>query len=94
MFGWDKAKVLAYGFLLGTAGVRLLTSRDAKKAYTQVTAAALRCADEVVKTANLVKESCDDITAEAKAINERRQEEERAREIEDAKAILAEAEAN
>ena len=54
----------------------------------------MRCADEVVKTANLVKESCDDITAEAKAINERRQEEERAREIEDAKAILAEAEAN
>ena len=91
MFGWDKVRVLTYGFLLGTAGVKLLTSADAKKAYTQVTAAALRCADETVRTANLVKESCDDIVAEAKAINERRQALAREREIADAKAVIAQA---
>ena len=94
MFDWARTRLLAYGFLLGTAGVRLLTSQDAKKAYTHITAAALRCADEVVKTANQVKEGCDDIAAEARAINERRSQQEREREIEDAWAILAEAEAN
>ena len=91
MSGWGKARLLGYGFLLGTAGVKLLGSRDAKTAYTYVTAAVLRGVDEVVKTATAIKENCDDIGAEAKAINERRSAEERQREIADAKALLAEA---
>ena len=36
-----KGKFLAYGFLLGTAGVKILSSKDAKKVYTSVTAACL-----------------------------------------------------
>lgn len=34
-----KWKALIGGFFLGTAGVRILSSRDAKTAYTHVTAA-------------------------------------------------------
>ena len=48
--------------------------------------------DEVVKTATTLKENADDISAEAKAINERRAAEARQREIEDARALLREAE--
>ena len=89
MFGWKRARFLAYGFLLGTAGVKALSSSDAKRVYTHVTAAVMRGVDEVVKTAAAVKENCDDIAAEAKAINERRYEQARELEIEDARAVLA-----
>ena len=81
------------GALLGSAGVKLLSSKDAKKAYTHVTAAVLRCKDEVVKTATTLKENCEDIKADADDINAKRYEEDRKREIEDAKAVIAEAEA-
>ena len=82
---------MGYGFLLGTAGVKVLGSADAKKVYTQVTAAALRGVDEVTRLATSIKESCEDIAAEAREINERRSAEARQREIEDAKAKLEEA---
>ena len=89
---WHTVKLLAYGFLAGTAGVKVLSSQDAKTAYTHVTAAAMRCVDDVVKTATVIKENCDDIAADAKAINDKRAAEARAREIADAKALLAEVE--
>ena len=38
------------GMLFGSAGIKLLSSSDAKKAYTHVTAAALRCKDSVIPT--------------------------------------------
>ena len=78
---WVTTRFLAYGFLLGTAGVKLLGSDDAKKVYTHVTAAVLRGADSVIETANNIKENCEDIAAEAKEINLRRSEEARLREI-------------
>ena len=92
MCGWDKVKLLGYGFLIGTAGVKVLSSRDAKTVYTHVTAAVMRGVDDVVKTATTIKENCDDIGAAAKSINERRYAEDRLREIEDARALLAEGE--
>ena len=60
------------GALFGSAGIRLLSSRDAKKAYTHVTAAALRCRDTVMETVDTVQENCSDILADARAINEER----------------------
>lgn len=80
------------GALFGSAGIRLLSSKDAKKAYTHVTAAVMRCADSVMETATTLKENCGDIKADAKEINEKRYEEERLKEIEDAKAVIADAE--
>ena len=79
--------------LLGTYGVKLLTSKDMKKLYTQGTAAVLRMKDEVLKDVTLLRENCEDIAADAKEINEQRQAEYDAQQIEDAKALLASAEA-
>ena len=87
--GWLRTRFIAYGFLLGTAGVKILTSDDAKKVYTHCTAAVLRGVDDVTKTYNELKENCEDIAAEAKQINEKRFAEKEAKMIEDAKAVLA-----
>ena len=57
------------GVLFGTAGIKVLSSKDAKKAYTHYTAAALRAKDEVMKTVTKVQENAEDIYAEAKQIN-------------------------
>ncbi|MBQ9345959.1 MAG: hypothetical protein IJT94_01295 [Oscillibacter sp.] len=76
MFGihwnWKKAAVFAGGALFGSAGVKLLTSRDAKTAYTHMTAAALRCRDSVLCTVDRARECAGDILADAKEINEKR----------------------
>jgi uncharacterized membrane protein len=50
----------------------VLSSKDAKKAYTQVTAAALRAKECVMKVATNIQENAEDIYAEAKQINEER----------------------
>ena len=67
-----KIGLFAGGVLFGTAGVKLLSSRDAKKVYTECTAAALRAKDCVMKTATAVQENAEDILAEAQQINEER----------------------
>ncbi len=73
---WGKLGLFAAGLLVGTAGVKVLTSKDAKKAYTHATAAVLRGKDSVMKTYTTAKENCSDILADAKAINEERAKQE------------------
>ncbi len=70
----NKAKIGLFlgGVLFGTAGIKLLSSKDAKKCYTHATAAVLRAKESVMKTANVVKENAGDILADAKEINEAR----------------------
>ena len=67
----DKVKtgVFAAGVLFGTAGVKILASDDAKKLYTNCTAAVLRAKECILKTAATVQENAGDILAEAKQIN-------------------------
>ena len=89
MGAFKIVRLVTYGFLAGTAGLKLLSSTDFKNAYTQVTAACMRMGDTVAEKATLLKENCDDILANAKDINEKRAEEEEARKIADAKEILA-----
>ena len=60
------------GALFGSVGVKLLTSKDAKKAYTHVTAAGLRMKDAAMETVTTVQENAADILASAKDINEAR----------------------
>lgn len=60
------------GALFGSAGVKLLASKDAKKAYTHITAAGLRMKDSVMETVTCVQENAADILASAKDINEQR----------------------
>ena len=67
-----KIGLFAGGVLFGTAGVKLLSSKDAKKVYTECTAAALRAKDCVMKTVTNVQENAEDILAEAQQMNEER----------------------
>ncbi len=69
---WGKLGLFAGGVLFGTAGIKILSSRDAKKVYTQTTAAALRAKECVMTTGTKIKENADDILADAKRINEER----------------------
>ncbi len=81
---WKKLGTFAGGVLFGTAGLRILTSKDAKKCYTHATAAVLRAKSNVMETVTNVRENCGDILADAKEINEQREAEEEAALIEDA----------
>ena len=78
-----KLAMFAAGVLFGTAGIKLLSSKDAKKAYTHTTAAALRAKDSVMKTVTTARENVEDIYSDAKAINEQRAEDEAAAVVED-----------
>ena len=78
-----KIALFIGGTLLGSAGFKLLSGKDARKAYSHVTAAALRCKDEVMKQVDLVQEGCSDILADAKQINARREAEAAAEYIEE-----------
>ena len=78
-----KLAMFAAGVLFGTAGIKLLSSKNAKKAYTHTTAAALQAKDSVMKTVTTARENVEDIYSDAKAINEQRAEDEDAAVVED-----------
>lgn len=80
---WSKIGLFAAGILTGTAGVKILTSKDAKKVYAQAAAAALRGKDCVMETYTKAKENAGDILAEAKDINAKREEKAAAETIQD-----------
>lgn len=67
-----KVALFVGGTLFGTAGVKILSSRDAKKAYVHATAAALRAKDCVMDVVTTVQENAEDVLAEAKEVNENR----------------------
>ena len=81
-----KIGLFAGGVLFGSAGIKALSSKDAKKVYTQGTAAVLRVKDCLMKTATTVQENAEDILAEAKQINKDREESE-AEEVLEAEAF-------
>ena len=72
----NKLGAFALGTLFGTAGIKVLSSKDAKKAYVHTTAAALRSKESVMTTVTTVRENAEDILAMAKDINEARAKEE------------------
>ena len=76
--------LFAAGVLFGTAGIKVLSSKDAKKVYTHTTAAVLRAKDSVMETVTAVRENAEDIYADAKAINQQRAQREADAVIEDA----------
>ena len=87
-----KLGLFAAGLLFGTAGIKVLSSKDAKKVYTHTTAAVLRAKDSVMETVTTVRENAEDIYADAKAINEQRAQEAAAAVVEDTSKDEAEAE--
>jgi len=87
---WKRLALFAGGVLFGTAGVSILSSKDAKKVYTHCTAAVLRCKDAVVNQTEILKENCQDIYEDASDINEKRYEEEDQKKLEAARALVKE----
>ena len=83
MFNAKKVALFVGGVVFGSAGFKILASKDAKKVYTQTTAAVLRMKDSTMETVNKVQEQAGDILADAKAINETRAAEAAAEVIED-----------
>ena len=69
---YKKLALFVGGTLFGSAGFKLLSSKDAKKLYAHTTAAVLRVKQSILKTATSVQESAADIVATAKDINEER----------------------
>ena len=69
---YKNLALFAGGVLFGSAGIKLLSSKDAKKLYTHTTAAALRMKETVMDTVAAVQENAGDILAEAKELNEQR----------------------
>ena len=65
--------LFAAGVLFGTAGIKALSSKDAKKLYTNCTAAVLRAKKVVMDTVTTIQENAEDIYADAKQINEERE---------------------
>lgn len=70
-----NVNLFAAGLALGTVGLKVLTSKDAKKVYAGIVAAGLRAKETVLETAEKVQASASDVLAEAQEINEARNEE-------------------
>ena len=74
--------IFALGTLFGLEGIKLLSSREAKKVYAHCTAGVLRAKDDVLDQVTVLQENCSDIYEEAKAINA---EKEKSRDFEEVK---------
>ena len=85
-----KLALFLGGVAFGTAGVKILSSKDAKKVYTSCTAAFLRAKECVMNTVSTVQENAGDIYAGAKEINEERAAKAEAEAFADAEAEAAE----
>ena len=66
---YTKLACFAGGALFGSFGVKLLSSKDAKKAYFPMTAAGLRMKDSVMETVTTGPENAGDILSSAKQLN-------------------------
>ena len=73
---WKGLGIFALGALFGLEGIKLLSSKDAKKVYAHCTAGVLRAKDSVLDQITTLQENCSDIYEEAKAINEERAQKE------------------
>ena len=78
-----KLGLFAGGVLFGTAGLKILGSREAKNVYTHTTAAVLRAKEGIMTAVTSVKENAGDILADAKELNEQRAAEAEAETVED-----------
>lgn len=67
---YKKGGIFAAGVLFGTAGIKALSSKDAKNVYTKITAAVLRAKDCVLDVVSNIQENAQDIYAGAQQIND------------------------
>lgn len=87
---YSKLACFVGGTLFGSFGIKLLSTKDAKKVYVHATAAGLRMKDSVMETVTNVQENAADVLASAKELNEERAakeaEESEAAKVEDVEA--------
>lgn len=69
---YTKLACFVGGTLFGSVGLKLLSSKDAKKVYIHAAAAGLRAKDSVMETVTTVQENAADILASARDLNEAR----------------------
>lgn len=81
-----KIAIFVYGALFGSAGLKILASKDARKLYTHLTAAGLRYKQELMRNVDEVQAACSDILADARQINAEREAAEGAAYVEDTAA--------
>lgn len=67
---YKKGGIFAAGVLFGTAGIKALSSKDAKNVYTKVTAAVLRSKGLCIRCSINIQENAQDIYAGAQQIND------------------------
>ena len=72
MIGLKKLAFFVGGAVFGSAGIKLLSSKDAKEVYAHIVAAALRIKDSVMETVTNVQLNAEDVLAQAKDINAER----------------------
>ncbi len=77
--------LFALGTLFGLEGIKLLSSREAKKVYAHCTAGVLRAKDDVLDQVTVLQENCSDIYEEAKAINAEKEKNRESEEVSEAK---------
>lgn len=78
MFGLKNIRplsIFAGGVLFGSAGLKILASRDARNVYAHIVAAGMRAKDSLMTSVTSVRENAADIVAQAREINEKRETE-------------------
>lgn len=70
IFKWSHAGIFAGGMLFATKGIELIKSKKTHECLVKATAFVLRGRDEVMENVTQVREGCEDIYAEAEALNE------------------------
>ena len=73
-FDGKKTGIFAAGVAFGTAGIKILTSKDAKKLYTNCTAAVLRAKACVMKTASEAQQINEDRAAAEEVVEDTAEE--------------------
>lgn len=71
-----KLKPFVGGLFVGSVGLKALTSKDAKKIYSNVIAKGYEVRDYIESTVDDVKQQSDDVLADAKTIYETNKKEE------------------
>ena len=69
---YSKVACFVGGALFGSYGLKLLSTKEAKKTYVQATAVGLRAKDAVMETVTTLQENAADILAEAEELNAER----------------------
>ncbi|HFE9852275.1 DUF6110 family protein [Enterococcus faecalis] len=79
-----KSSLFIGGVLFGSAGLKLLSSKEAKKSYAHVLAKGFKLKDGLDSSLSMIKQHTDDVYANAKDIYEEERKDENLKDFADA----------